>query len=185
MSFSPRDDMLARYFLSSCVCLSVWLAVCHKPVLCRNDWTNRADFGMWVSFYLSYIVLLRNSSISKNKDTSPRIFAPNSGLRKFRRSNSIVFSTKLVDGRACWRHLRRSTRRGCLLHTRRPPLTVNPSNSIISICCGFVVQLNCSDSCAWKFDWHSGSRGLSCGLRLFAIQEHLVSHLNCLTGFRG
>ena len=140
------------------VCLSAWLTVCHKPVLCRNDRTSRAGFGMWFSFHLAYTVLSRNSGISKNKDTSPWIFAPNSGLRKFRRSNSIVFSTKLVDGRACWRHLRRSTRRGCLLHTRQPPLTVNPSNSIISICCGFVVQLNCSDSCAWKFDWQRVAR---------------------------
>jgi len=167
MSFSPRDDMLAWYFLS-CVCPSVclpgWLFVTSRYCV---ETTVRVElvFGMWFSFHLAYTVLSRNSGISKNKDTSPWIFAPNSGLRKFRRSNSIVFSTKLVDGRACWRHLRRSTRRGCLLHTRRPPLTVNPSNSIISICCGFVVQRNCSDSCAWKFDWHSASRGLSCGSR--------------------
>jgi len=28
--FLPRDDMLARYVLSSCVRLSVRLSVCHK-----------------------------------------------------------------------------------------------------------------------------------------------------------
>jgi len=150
MSFSPRDDMLARYFLSSCVCLSVWLAVCHKPVLCRNDWTNRADFGTWVSFYLSYIVLLRNSSISKIRVLPFEYLSQTLDLENFAAAIRSCFqqnssTVELVDDR-------RSTRRGCLLHTRRPPLTVNPSNSIISICCGFVVQLNCSDSCAWKFD---------------------------------
>ena len=36
--------MLALYLLLSCVCLSVCLFVCHKPVLYRNELTNRADF---------------------------------------------------------------------------------------------------------------------------------------------
>ena len=35
-AFLPRDAMLARYLLSS--------YVRHKPVLYRNDWTNRAAF---------------------------------------------------------------------------------------------------------------------------------------------
>jgi len=39
----PRDAMLARYVVV--VCLSVCLSVCHKPVLYRNDWTNRAGLG--------------------------------------------------------------------------------------------------------------------------------------------
>jgi len=38
--------MLARYLLSSCVRLSVR----HKPVLYRNDWTNRA--GIWHTGFL-------------------------------------------------------------------------------------------------------------------------------------
>ena len=29
------------------VCLSVCPFVRHKPVLCQNDWTNRADFWQW------------------------------------------------------------------------------------------------------------------------------------------
>ena len=36
----PGDAMLAQYMQSSCVRQSVR----HKPVLCRNDWTNRAGF---------------------------------------------------------------------------------------------------------------------------------------------
>jgi len=44
---------LARYILSSSlpVCLSVCPSVRHKPVLCWNDWTNRAGFfGTEASF---------------------------------------------------------------------------------------------------------------------------------------
>ena len=44
--FSPRDTMLARYLLSSCVRLSVR----HKPVLYRSVWTNRA--GIWYGGFL-------------------------------------------------------------------------------------------------------------------------------------
>ena len=47
VAFLPRDAMLARYLLSSRVCPSVY-----KPVLYRNDWTNRAGFGVEASFYL-------------------------------------------------------------------------------------------------------------------------------------
>jgi len=34
--FYPRNAMLARYLLSSCVRLSVRPSVCHKPVLYKN-----------------------------------------------------------------------------------------------------------------------------------------------------
>jgi len=46
-SFLLRDAMLVRCMLSSCVC--------HKPVLYRNDWTNRAGFGVGASLDLSNI----------------------------------------------------------------------------------------------------------------------------------
>ena len=45
--------MLARYMLSSCVSPSVRPSVRHKPVLCRNDWTDRAGFGMGASLDIS------------------------------------------------------------------------------------------------------------------------------------
>jgi len=41
----------------------------------------------------------------KNKGTSLWNFAPNSGLRKFYRTKSIVLLTKLVDSGACGSHL--------------------------------------------------------------------------------
>jgi len=40
LTFLKRDTMIARYLLSSCVSPSG----CHKPVLYRNNWTNRAGF---------------------------------------------------------------------------------------------------------------------------------------------
>ena len=42
--FLPRDAMLPRNLLSSCVCPSVCLSVCHKPVLYQNHWTGRTCF---------------------------------------------------------------------------------------------------------------------------------------------
>jgi len=41
--FIPGDAMLTVVVCPS-VCLSVCPTVRHKPVLCRNDWTNRAGF---------------------------------------------------------------------------------------------------------------------------------------------
>jgi len=53
----PRDAMLARYILSLCVRLSVCQSVRHKPILYRNDWKNRAGFGMEASLDQSYSTL--------------------------------------------------------------------------------------------------------------------------------
>ena len=56
--FLPRDAMLTRYMLSSCVCLSVCLSQAGIVLKVRNDWTDRIDlvFGMELmeaSFYPS------------------------------------------------------------------------------------------------------------------------------------
>ena len=46
-------------------------------------------------------------------------FVANGSLRKLRHGKSIVLSTELVDGRACWPHVRRPNRRALtyILHT--------------------------------------------------------------------
>jgi len=59
-------------------------------------------------FHLSYTVLKGNSGMSKNKCTSLCTYVPNSGLRKCQVDHGV---NKLVDSRACWPHLRRSSRR--------------------------------------------------------------------------
>ena len=103
--------VLLCYGLCSFVCLSV-----RQSVLCRNDWTNRAGFGMKACFHISHDVLQGNLSHEeiwifhkiRVGPTSTWNFVPNSGLRKFRHGKSIALSTKLVvvvDSRACWRHL--------------------------------------------------------------------------------
>jgi len=55
MAFA-RDAVLARV-LAMALCLSVRLSVCYKSVFYRNEWMNRAGFGMEASFHLSYAVL--------------------------------------------------------------------------------------------------------------------------------
>ena len=46
------------------VSVSVGLSVCHKPALCRYEWTNRAGFFCHKGFLRVYTALLRNSGIS-------------------------------------------------------------------------------------------------------------------------
>jgi len=64
------------------------------------------------SFHLSHTVC-KNIRVHPKLGTFLWDFFPNSGRRKFRHGISIGLSTKLIDGPACWPHLRRSTRRGC------------------------------------------------------------------------
>ena len=105
--FLPSDAVLVRHMLSSCVHLFVRPSVCHKPVFYRNDWTNRA--GFWHAGFLPSIphCVIKKCGYLQKLRYFPLALCPNSGLRKFRHSKSIVLSTKLVvvDGRACWRHL--------------------------------------------------------------------------------
>ena len=97
--------MLARYLLSSCVCPSVCLFVRHKPVMYRNNWTNRADF--WHRAFLppDPHCAIRKYGYPKKLGYFSLELVPNFGLRKFRHGKSVVLPTKLFDGRACWRCL--------------------------------------------------------------------------------
>ena len=62
----PRDAILALYMLSSVfVCPSVCPSVRHKPVLYRNDWTNRAGF-FEIEAYISHCVI-RKCGYLKNR----------------------------------------------------------------------------------------------------------------------
>jgi len=72
------------------VCLPLSVRVCHKSVLYRNCWTNRAGFWHGTSFHLSQTVLKGNAGISKNRGTSLWKFVLNSGLGKFRHGISII-----------------------------------------------------------------------------------------------
>ena len=107
-----RATLYARAVYAVVVCLSVCLSVCHKPVLYRNDWTNRAS--IWHAGFLPpipYCVIRKFGLLQKLGHFSLEL-CPKSGRRKFRHGNSIALSTKLVvvDGRACWRHLYDSRR---------------------------------------------------------------------------
>jgi len=67
--FLPRDAVPAQY--NCCRCgfvrqsISVRLSVRHKPVLYRNEWTNRAGFGTEASFHLFHTALKGKVGISK------------------------------------------------------------------------------------------------------------------------
>jgi len=84
------------------MCPPVRQSVRHKPVLYRNDWTNRA--GFWHVCFLPSIphcVVRKFGYLQSKVLPSGTLPQTPSGLRKFRHGKS----TKLVDGRACRRRL--------------------------------------------------------------------------------
>ena len=93
--------MLARYMLSSCVCLHVSVSVCPSVRMSETsrycfETTGRIQlvFAIEASFHLSYTVLQGNSGIYVYPKT--RVFFPESAFRKFRHGKSIVLSAKLM-----------------------------------------------------------------------------------------
>jgi len=93
--------MLARYMLSSCVCLHVSVSV--RPSVRMSETsrycfetTGRIQlvFAIEASFHLSYTVLQGNSGIYVYPKI--RVFFPESAFRKFRHGKSIVLSAKLM-----------------------------------------------------------------------------------------
>ena len=76
----PRNHMLARYMLSSCVRLSVCLS---QAGMYRNDWTNRAGF-------------IRKFRYLQKSGHFPLGLCPKLRTFLFRHGKSIALSTKLV-----------------------------------------------------------------------------------------
>jgi len=125
------------------LCPPVCPFVCLKPVLYRNEWTDRA--GFWRGSFLRPILhcVVRKFGYLQNKGTFLRNFVSNSGLRKFRHGKSIVLSIKLIDAPACWPHLLRSTRNGWTHIVYYTSVDHDALTSLLRfvVDCGFVVQL--------------------------------------------
>ena len=100
-SLALRVGWFARHFYMPArhnvvvVCLSVRLFVRHKPVLYRNDWTNRAGFGMDACFMSLYCKEIWVSL--RNKDTSVWNYVPDSGLRNFATTRSCCQQSSSTD----------------------------------------------------------------------------------------
>jgi len=102
LAFLPRDAMLARYMLSSCVRLSV----CHKPVLYyRNNWTNRAGLAQRLPFFYRrlcykeiwvspYFKVLPSGTLSQTPNLENFATASRSRCQQHSSSSSTV---ELVD----------------------------------------------------------------------------------------
>jgi len=148
-------------------------SVCHKPVLYRNDWTNRAGFRHG-SFFPSipHCVIWKYGYLQKTKVLPClRKFVVNSGLGKFRHGKSIALSTKLVVV-VCWRHLY-DDRRVVAVYYK----SINWSHLTPLLRFVFVDLLYNLFLYSWQdFDWHSASRGPSALAELLVYE--LVSHLN-------
>ena len=127
--FSARDAMLTRYMMS--VLPSVRL-LCHKPILYRNDWTNRAVFLAWGFLPPIPYCVVRKSGYLQNHGYFPQGLCP-----KLR----TLISLRQV-GRVVNKSRRRRYRRSSLLTTpirqswqfTTSRSTVTP-DSISAICC--------------------------------------------------
>ena len=104
--FLPYSAMLVWYLPFSCVCPSFHLSVCLSVAsqLCWNDWMNWA--GIWHEGFLPPIphCVVRKFGYVPKLVYFPLGLCPKLGIIRFFHGQSIVLSTKVVDGRACWRH---------------------------------------------------------------------------------
>jgi len=82
------------------VSVSVGLSVCHKPALCRYEWTNRAGFFLPQRLPSGIHRVVKKFGYLRNQGVSSTNFVRNFAVSKFRSGASIVLSTKDVDSRA-------------------------------------------------------------------------------------
>ena len=122
------------------------------------------SFSVEASFHLCYkeirvsrkMTLLPSETLSQTLDP-----------KKFATASRRVLSTKLVNDRSCWPHLRQSTRRGRTHYTSVDRNAVTPLlRFAVRMLCNLFVQL-CS---RWQhFEWHSASRGPSVVAEILVI----------------
>ena len=123
--------------------MSVCPSVCHKPVLYRKDRTTRA--GFWHGGFRPLIphCVIRKFGYLQKLGHFPLALCP-----KLRTENVATASRSRCQQKSSSRRRRRrssllttpvrqSTSRGCLLQVDQ----LLPSNSITSICCGFVNKI--------------------------------------------
>ena len=149
--------MVARYMLSTCVRLSVTSRYC-------IDMTGRIEL---VFLAQRLFPPIPNCVIRKfeSKSTSFGNFAPNSGLRKF--CKSIALSTKLVDGRACRRHLYDNRRVVASYYTS---VRCNPLTPLLWFVVDLLYNLFIQLCSSWQdFDWYSALRASS------AVERDIIS----------
>jgi len=130
------------------MCLSVCLSV-HRSV-CQNPVSKRLDKSSWVlacRLPSTYPTLFSVNSVTyKNKVTSLWTFVPNSGLEKFRHVKSIALSSKLVDGRACWRHLYDDRR---VVAVYYKSVNCNSVTPLLRFAVDLLYNLNCNLHIPW------------------------------------
>jgi len=111
VSVSRRDAVQVQYMLPSCP--PVHPCVCHK-LLYSIETTGRIK--LILHCILKAIRVFPKIRILPCKTLTETLYLENWADRVV--NKSIVLSTNLVDGRACWPHLRQLTSRGCFLHLR-------------------------------------------------------------------
>jgi len=141
----------------------------HKPVLMET--TERIEMVLAGRLPSTYPTLC-----CKEICVSPKLgvlkslwnFVPNSGLRKFRHGKSIALSTKLVDGRARWRHLYETVDESCMAVYYKS-INCSPLTSLLS----FAVYLPYNLFLQLRSSWQDFNR-LCASRGPYAVAELLV-----------
>ena len=111
---------------------------------------------------------------SKLRELHSGMLSQTPDLGKFRRGKSMVLSTKLVNGRACWPHLRRSTRRGWTYIVYYRSVDRNAQTPLVPVVLDLLYNLFLQLCSSWQdFDWHSASRGPSATAELLVLFSFL------------
>ena len=96
----PRDAVLTWYMLWP------WVLLCPSH---KSAERTELAFFVWDFLWSTLHCVARKFVYLQNNGIFLGNFIPNSGLRKFCCSNSIMLPTKLVTSWVCWSHLRQST----------------------------------------------------------------------------
>jgi len=124
----PRDAVLARYLLSSCVCLSAVRPSQAGILSMRLDVraNDRTYFWHGGSFHL-FSLCCEEIQVSPS-GTLPQTL----DLENFATASRWCYQqNSIVDGRACGSHLRRSTRRGWAHIVYYTSVDCNPSTPLL------------------------------------------------------
>ena len=158
--FLPRDAMLARYLLSSCVSLSVRPSVRPSQAGIASKRLHKSSWYSARRLPSTYPTLCYKEIWASPKRVLPSetLDLENCAAASRSRCQRIVV---VVDGRACWRHL----------YDNRRVVAVYYKSIIFNPLTPFDLLWICRTTCfySWQdLDWHSASRGPS------AVAELLV-----------
>ena len=132
-AFLPRDAVLARYMLSSCVRPSVRPS--YAGIVSKRLDESSCFFAMEASFHLSHTVFYRNMGISKIRYFSLGLCSQTQHLENFATASRSRYQRNSLSPSSTVEFVDDTYR------TIDESINCNPLTPLVAICCGFLVQL--------------------------------------------